>query len=103
MVAVFTPGLKSTPSSTYPFHQGKVVLPGLIHDVSVIAGGSLKWNTRFDSISRPGSSAIISTRHGEANGALPITFAPSLRPGNGESFAAKADGSEATRARYIPA
>jgi hypothetical protein len=45
----------------------------LIHEVSAKAGGGFKSFTICDSISRPGESAIISTRHGEGAGVFTTT------------------------------
>ena len=62
------PVLNETFFATLPDHQSQEVLPGLIQDVSAMALGGLRLTTMFDSISRPGSAAIISTRQGDRAG-----------------------------------
>src|SRR5512134_3396465 len=62
-----------TPLTSPPDHQSHAVLPGLIHEGSAIAEGGFRFTTMFDSTRRPGSSAIISTRHGEVTGTCRIT------------------------------
>src|ERR1700683_2935740 len=69
MVAVFMPGVKSTPSACMPDHQFQAAFPGLIQDVSAMAEGGLRLLTMFDSISLPGSDPISSTRQGQVIGA----------------------------------
>ena len=61
-----------------PDHQSHADLPALIHEVSAIFDGGLRFSTMFDSISRPGSSPIISTRHGLVKGVLVSTAIPGL-------------------------
>ncbi len=73
MVAVFMPGLKLTLGAASPDHQSHADLPALIHDVSAIFDGGFRFRIMFDSISRPGSSPIISTRHGVVTGASACT------------------------------
>src|ERR1035438_6148579 len=69
MVAVFMPGAKSTPSAWVPDHQFHAALPGLIQEVSAMADGGFRLLTMFDSIKRPGSEPIMSTRQGQVIGA----------------------------------
>ena len=101
MVSVFFPGRKLTPSSYGPLHQSHDALPGLIHEVSAIVEGGFKFSTMLDSISRPGSLAINTIRHGVTIGALPITLtaASSIR-GARRASRARAVFSECFR--YIP-
>src|ERR1700722_8139385 len=73
MVAVFLPGMKSTPSASAPDHQSHAAFPGLIQDVSAIAEGGFKLMTMFDSIRRPGSDPISNTRQGQTEGACSRT------------------------------
>src|SRR5580658_3694095 len=76
MVAVFMPVLKSAPGAASPLHQSHADLPALIHEGSAIRDGGLRLSTIFDSIRRPGSSPIISTRHGLVTGVVPSTATP---------------------------
>ena len=67
------PAWKAAFLTTGPDHQSQAVLPGLIQEASAIADGGFRFTTMFDSTSRPGSSAIISTRHGDVAGACRMT------------------------------
>src|SRR5579863_1803996 len=102
MVAVFMPGLKSTPSAASPDHQSHAALPGLIHEVSAIAHGGLRLMTILDSTSRPGLSATIITRHGECNGAGPTTETPGMSK-RGDNRATSARELCWSACRYMPA
>jgi hypothetical protein len=67
-VALFLPLFSAaifTLDSWLPFHQSQ--------DVSAMALGGFKLTTMFDSTSRPGLSAIISTRHPDLTGVCAIT------------------------------
>ena len=64
MVAVFMPVLKLTLGAASPDHQSHADLPARIHEVSAIFEGGLRLRTMFDSMRRPGSSPIMSTRQG---------------------------------------
>src|SRR5580692_643385 len=76
MVAVFMPVLKCTLGAASPDHQSHDDFPALIHDVSAIFEGGFRFSTIFDSISLPGSSAIMNTRHGLENGVAVSTATP---------------------------
>src|SRR5688500_18552724 len=65
-VAVFTPA--SGRSTAQPFHQSQAALPGLIQLVSASADGLPSVAIRFDAVSPPGVSAIITTRQGVTSG-----------------------------------
>ena len=95
------PGLKLTLGAASPDHQSHADLPARIHDVSAIFDGGFRLSTMFDSISRPGSSPIISTRHGVVTGASASTAIPGLSM-RGESSARKPKRRSALR-RYMPA
>src|ERR1700693_1168628 len=102
MVAVFLPGLKSTRSSNGPDHQSQAALPGLIHDVSAMAEGGLRFSTMWDSMSRPGSAAIMRTHEGVASGVSPET----ARPGSsmsGDRLDSRTLALDAEWVRYMPA
>ena len=67
MVAVFIATLKSAPGAQSPLHQrSQAERPGVIHEVSFSWSGVARLATRFDSTRRPGWSAIIRTRQGDA-------------------------------------
>src|SRR6516164_9661907 len=101
MVSVFFPGRKLTPSSYGPLHQSHDALPGLIHEVSAIIEGGLRLSTMFDSMSRPGSLAISTIRHGATIGALAatLTAASSIR---GDRRASSASAVRSECFRYMP-
>src|SRR6202795_181937 len=101
MVAVFMPVLKVTLGAASPDHQSHADLPALIHEVSAIFEGGLRLRMMFDSTSRPGSSPIISTRHGVVTGASASTAMDDLSR-CGASSARSANGASALR-RYMPA
>ena len=71
--------------NTFPFHQGKVVLPGFIHDVFSILQGSFKLVMMFDSIKSPILSLINKTRQGLLCGKDDFTFIV-VSDGQGESL-----------------
>ena len=100
MVAVFIPVLKLTLGAASPDHQSHADLPALIHEVSAIFDGGLRLRTIFDSTSRPGSSPIMSTRHGVVTGASAST---AIRLVDARRKLARiAKGARALR-RYMPA
>src|ERR1017187_1886074 len=72
MVSLFMPGFP-TPLAWLPFHQSQAVLPGLTQLSSPMALGGFRLATMFDSTSRPGRSAIISTRQADRTGVRAIT------------------------------
>src|ERR1035438_8251992 len=81
MVAVFMPVLKLTLGAAWPDHQSHADLPASIHDVSAIFEGGFRLRIMLDSISFPGSSPIMNTRHGllkgvEVSTAMPGTDLP---------------------------
>src|SRR5580704_544457 len=78
MVAVFMPVLKLTLGAASPDHQSHADFPALIHDVSAIFDCGLRLRMMFDSTSRPGSSPIISTRHGVVTGVSACTAIDAL-------------------------
>src|SRR5208337_4016265 len=81
MVAVFMPVLKLTLGAASPDHQSHADLPARIQEVSAIFEGGFRLRTILDSIRRPGSSPIISTRQGVENGVevSTATFGSSTR------------------------
>src|ERR1039457_3133780 len=108
MVAVFMPVLKFAPGAAWPDHQSQADLPALIQEVSTIFDGGLRLRMMFDSISFPGSSAIIRTRHGLLNGVVVSTARPgseapaALMCGDRSAFRLCAPNLASLR-RYIPA
>src|ERR1039458_2068508 len=73
MVAVFMPVLKLTLGAAWPDHQSHADLPARIQEVSAIFVGGSRLRTILDSMRRPGSSPIISTRQGVENGVVVST------------------------------
>src|ERR1700734_2270990 len=87
MVAVFIPVVKLTPVAACPDHHSQADFPARIQEVSAICEGGFRFNMMFDSISRPGVSPIISTRHGVLKGALVWTATPgTFRLGDSSAF-----------------
>src|SRR5579863_5290212 len=101
MVAVFMPVLKLTPGAASPDHQSHADLPALIHEVSALFDGGWRLRIMFDSTSRPGSSPIMSARHGVVTGASASTARDGVSR-RGDSSARTANGARALRT-YMPA
>src|SRR6516164_5526815 len=101
MVAVFMPGLKLTLGAAWPDHQSHADLPALIHDVSAIFEGGLRFRMMFDSTRRPGSSPTMITRQGVVTGASVCTAIEGLST-RGDRSARSANGAAALRT-YMPA
>jgi hypothetical protein len=103
IVAVFIVTLKSAPGAQSPLHQrSQADRPGLIQEVSSICSGVARLATRFDSTSRPGWSAIMSTRQGERWGVLASTATPGSS-GRGDSVETSVLAAAPWPERYIPA
>src|ERR1035437_4593501 len=101
MVAVFMPVLKLTLGAACPDHQSHADFPARIQEVSAIFDGGFRLRTMLDSISRPGSSPIINTRHGLLNGVVATTATPgSSTRGDRSAFISKRP---LPLRRYMPA
>src|ERR1035437_3933183 len=103
MVAVFIPGLKLTPGAASPDHQSHADLPARIQEVSAIFEGGFRFSIIFDSIRRPGSSPIISTRHGLLKGAVASTATPGSSTLGDNSARRLRERNSLSLRRYMPA
>src|SRR5579859_2042421 len=79
------PGAFRVSETTLPFHQGKVVFPGLSQPAFPMALGSLRFVTTLDSIKSPMRSLISSTRQGLLCGNFAFTLTD-FCPGQGDKI-----------------
>ena len=94
--------MNGTSDSKKSFHHGNVVLPGLIHEVSLMTLGAFSLSTVSDSSSCRASLPIKIRRQGDSCGSVARTaiFGSS---GRGESRLTNVLPAAAWRARYMPA
>src|SRR5581483_1459322 len=102
MVAVFMPGLKSTSRAKLPDHQSQAAFPGLIQEVSAIADGGFRLITMLDSIRRPGSAPIMTTRQGVRRGVTPVAASSGSSARGASRASITRPDRAAAWARYIP-